>query len=48
VLAGAVFAFIVSFDNVGISIFLTGASFTTLPVQLLEVAPVVRTEFPVS
>jgi len=38
VLAGAVFAFIVSFDNVGISIFLTGANFTTLPVQLLEYA----------
>jgi putative spermidine/putrescine transport system permease protein len=38
VVAGAIFAFIVSFDNVGISIFLTGAKFTTLPVQLLEYA----------
>jgi len=34
VLAGGVFAFIVSFDNVGLSIFLTGPDTTTLPVQL--------------
>ena len=34
--AGAVFAFVVSFDNVGLSIFLTSAQFSTLPVQLLN------------
>lgn len=34
VLAGTVFAFIVSFDNVGLSIFLTGAQYRTLPVEL--------------
>ena len=33
--AGAIFAFIVSFDNVGLSIFLTGAEVKTLPVELL-------------
>lgn len=33
-LAGAVFAFIISFDNVGLSIFLSGTQYTTLPVQL--------------
>lgn len=32
--AGALFAFIISFDNVGLSIFLTGADFQTLPVAL--------------
>ena len=36
--AGALFAFIVSFDNVGISIFLTGAQFQTLPVALFVYA----------
>lgn len=34
--AGAVFAFVVSFDNVGISIFLTSAQYSTLPVQLFN------------
>ena len=34
--AGAIFAFIVSFDNVGLSIFLTGATYKTLPVELLS------------
>lgn len=34
IMAGAVFAFIVSFDNVGLSIFLSGATFKTLPVEL--------------
>lgn len=38
VLAGAVFAFIVSFDNVGLSIFLTGATYRTLPVELFAYA----------
>lgn len=38
VIAGALFAFIVSFDNVGISIFLTGSQFTTLPVELYSYA----------
>jgi putative spermidine/putrescine transport system permease protein len=33
--AGAIFAFIVSFDNVGLSIFLSGAQYRTLPVELL-------------
>jgi putative spermidine/putrescine transport system permease protein len=37
-LAGVVFAFIVSFDNVGLSIFLTGSHFTTLPVELFNYA----------
>lgn len=37
-LAGAVFAFIVSFDNVGVSIFLTGSHFSTLPVELFSYA----------
>ncbi len=32
--AGAVFAFIVSFDDVSLSIFLTGNKFNTLPVEL--------------
>ena len=36
--AGALFAFIVSFDNVGMSIFLTGAQFQTLPVELFTYA----------
>lgn len=36
VFAGAVFAFVVSFDNVGISIFLTSAQYSTLPVQLFN------------
>jgi putative spermidine/putrescine transport system permease protein len=36
--AGALFAFIVSFDNVGLSIFLTGAQFQVLPVQLFTYA----------
>jgi putative spermidine/putrescine transport system permease protein len=34
VVAGGLFALIVSFDNVGLSIFLTGATYTTLPVEL--------------
>jgi len=38
ILAGAIFAFIVSFDNIGISIFLTGSQFTTLPVELFTYA----------
>lgn len=38
IVAGAIFAFIVSFDNVGMSIFLTGAQFTTLPVELFNYA----------
>jgi putative spermidine/putrescine transport system permease protein len=38
VAAGALFAFIVSFDNVGLSIFLNGAQFQTLPVQLFTYA----------
>lgn len=36
--AGALFSFIVSFDNVGLSIFLTGAQFQVLPVQLFTYA----------
>jgi len=36
--AGGLFAFIVSFDNVGMSIFLTGAQFKTLPVELFAYA----------
>jgi putative spermidine/putrescine transport system permease protein len=38
VIAGALFALIVSFDDVGISIFLIGASYTTLPVELFAFA----------
>jgi putative spermidine/putrescine transport system permease protein len=38
VVAGSLFALIVSFDNVGLSIFLTGATFTTLPVELFSYA----------
>jgi ABC-type spermidine/putrescine transport system permease subunit II len=34
VLAGAFFAFAVSFDNVGVSLFIFGASSTPLPVQI--------------
>ena len=37
-LAGGLFAFIVSFDNVGMSIFLTGSKFQTLPVELFSYA----------
>lgn len=36
--AGTIFAFIVSFDNVGLSIFLTGSQFNTLPVELYSYA----------
>lgn len=36
--AGALFAFIVSFDNVGLSLFLAGTDFSTLPVQLFSYA----------
>ena len=36
--AAGVFAFIVSFDNVGLSLFLTGPSFSTLPVELFSYA----------
>jgi putative spermidine/putrescine transport system permease protein len=34
VLAGAFFAFVISFDNVGVSLFIFGASNTPLPVQI--------------
>lgn len=34
VIAGAVFAFIISFDNVPVSIFIGGSRLTTLPVQI--------------
>ena len=37
-LAAGMFAFIVSFDNVGLSIFLTGSKFMTLPVALFSYA----------
>ena len=37
-LAGGLFAFIVSFDNVWMSIFLTGSKFQTLPVELFVYA----------
>jgi putative spermidine/putrescine transport system permease protein len=36
VIAGALFAFIVSFDNVSISLMLKGVGTTTLPMQLLD------------
>ena len=35
VIAGAVFAFIISFDNVSVSLFLTSAKFSTLPIAIL-------------
>lgn len=38
VVAGAAFAFIISFDDVGVSIFLTGAAYKTLPVELFAFA----------
>lgn len=38
VVAGGLFALIVSFDDVGISIFLSGANYTTLPVELFASA----------
>jgi putative spermidine/putrescine transport system permease protein len=38
VIAGAAFAFIISFDDVGMSIFLTGAAYKTLPVELFAFA----------
>jgi putative spermidine/putrescine transport system permease protein len=38
VVAGAAFAFIISFDDVGMSIFLTGAAYKTLPVELFAFA----------
>jgi putative spermidine/putrescine transport system permease protein len=38
VIAGALFALIVSFDDIGISIFLISASYTTLPVELYAFA----------
>ena len=37
-MAGGIFAFIISFDNVAVSIFLSGPDFTTLPVQLYAYA----------
>ncbi len=37
-MAGGVFAFIISLDNVAVSIFLAGADVTTLPVQLFAYA----------
>jgi putative spermidine/putrescine transport system permease protein len=36
VMAGMLFAFIISFDNVGILIFLSGSQFSTLPVELFN------------
>ncbi|THU05447.1 ABC transporter permease [Lampropedia puyangensis] len=36
--AGALFAFIVSFDNVGLSLFLSGTNFSVLPIQLYSYA----------
>lgn len=36
VAAGAIFAFIVSFDNVPVSIFLSGTSYRTLPVEIYQ------------
>lgn len=36
--AGTLFAFIVSFDNVGLSLFLTGTQFSTLPIELFSYA----------
>lgn len=36
--AATLFAFIISFDDVGLSLFLTGTGFTTLPVQLFSYA----------
>ncbi len=36
--AAGLFAFIVSFDDVGLSLFLTGTGFSTLPVQLFSYA----------
>ncbi|MFI5015555.1 MAG: ABC transporter permease [Hyphomicrobiales bacterium] len=38
VIAGGIFALIVSFDDVGMSIFLTGADYTTLPIELFAAA----------
>jgi putative spermidine/putrescine transport system permease protein len=38
VIAGGMFALIVSFDDVGVSIFLSGANYTTLPVELFAFA----------
>lgn len=38
VIAGGLFALVVSFDDVGMSIFLAGASYTTLPVELFAFA----------
>jgi len=38
ILAGFIFAFIVSFDNVGLSIFLIGSRFSTLPVEIFTYA----------
>ncbi len=38
IIAAVLFAFIVSFDDVGMSLFLTGTEFTTLPVQLFTYA----------
>jgi putative spermidine/putrescine transport system permease protein len=38
VIAGAAFAFIISFDDVGMSMFLTGAAYKTLPVELFAFA----------
>jgi len=35
-IAGAIFSFIVSFDNVGLSVFLSGATYKTLPIELLS------------
>ncbi len=38
IIAGGLFALIVSFDDVGVSIFLAGANYTTLPVELFAFA----------
>lgn len=35
VIAGALFAFIISFDNVSVSLFLSSAKFSTLPIAIL-------------
>jgi putative spermidine/putrescine transport system permease protein len=38
VIAGGLFAMLVSFDDVGIAIFPSGATYTTLPVELFAFA----------
>jgi putative spermidine/putrescine transport system permease protein len=36
IIAGAIFGFLMSFDNVAVSIFLTNPTLTTLPIQMLN------------